>query len=123
MGYSKEELENLLKVSEDAADVAVELKDHEGISKLYHEDAVLIHSGSNATYGRKAIADNFVQLMKLFDKFVLKKGDIWEVNDAEYIVRKGEFRFDDNPKWMTYIQFYKRSEDGNYLIVYDKFDL
>ncbi|CAD5220429.1 unnamed protein product [Bursaphelenchus xylophilus] len=123
MVLSREEVEKLLAPLESMLDKAFDDGDYEKVSTGYSEDAAFVHLGNSVVRGRKAIAQAFSKFNGLdATTMTNEKTHAFDINDGEYLMRKGRYRFADGP-WMRYMQLFHRQADGSYLIVHDEFEL
>jgi ketosteroid isomerase-like protein len=133
MGLSKEEVERLLKTVEEELESQLKAKDATRVAALYHEDAVLIHKGGKASYGREGDFSQlsnlvFAEIAKAYEPFFQGNSEFdgqktyaSASDDGEYLVRRGTFNVVGSDKKFPYEQIFKKAGD-KYLILYDIFE-
>uniref|UniRef100_A0A914YST7 SnoaL-like domain-containing protein n=1 Tax=Panagrolaimus superbus TaxID=310955 RepID=A0A914YST7_9BILA len=123
MAISKKDAENLITKIQDDFYKKWSAGDAKGLAAFYHPDAVLIERGKSVAYGLEEIEKKYVEALKTPMGFKLNFELTTPAADGEYIIHRGTFVFDAQPdKPALYAQIYKRSKDGQYLIIHDIFE-
>jgi ketosteroid isomerase-like protein len=127
------EIENLFKPLEEQFFKHLKAGDTAAIANMYHPNAVLVHRGVRAYFGREGLLnlellkDVFIEIQKsceqfcqMSDSFVMKPNYVAEAGNGEYLIFRGTYTMGDHSKTFEYEQIYKKV-DGNYLLYHDEF--
>uniref|UniRef100_A0AC35FBI6 DUF4440 domain-containing protein n=1 Tax=Panagrolaimus sp. PS1159 TaxID=55785 RepID=A0AC35FBI6_9BILA len=90
MTFSKEEAEKVKKHIHDKTMKYFMAKDAEGLTSLYHPDAVLIHQGKWCVYGKDEILKKNEEVIKMGWDFDMKDVSTEATGDRKIIVHKSE---------------------------------
>ncbi|KAI6174609.1 hypothetical protein M3Y97_01009800 [Aphelenchoides bicaudatus] len=125
MALSKQQVEELLKGLEKKQADDLKAKNLDGIASHYHPDATLIHKGVKAYYGREEIKEAFKPFLAASnnDSDEIPTTPLYAESsaDGQYLIRRGTYKFGQNPKDFPFEQIYKKV-DGHYLIYHDEFE-
>uniref|UniRef100_A0A1I7RZD1 DUF4440 domain-containing protein n=1 Tax=Bursaphelenchus xylophilus TaxID=6326 RepID=A0A1I7RZD1_BURXY len=122
MVLSREEIEKRVAPVEKLMEDATEKREYDRIATAYSENAVLIHLGVSVAKGRKEIAKAFEAFGGLdLTQVKTDKEFAFDVNDGEYLMRKGKFSIAGGP-WFKFMQLFERQPDGSYLVIHDEFE-
>ncbi|CAD5220423.1 unnamed protein product [Bursaphelenchus xylophilus] len=123
MGLSREEVEKLLEPIESRLDEGLEKQDAAQAASCYTDNAVLVHLGKNAVTTRAAIEARYKEFLTPdFGKIITEKTAAYDVNDGEFLLRKGRYQMGKDQPWFKYMQLFERQPDGKYLVLHDEFE-
>ncbi|CAD5214370.1 unnamed protein product [Bursaphelenchus okinawaensis] len=120
MGLTTAEIDKLIEEIEKRQEEALKNKNPEEFAKTYSENAVLIILDTRVYKGREEIAKASEPFLDY--EFTFEKQPAYDVNNGEYIMRKGRYQLAGNPNWFRYMQLHERQPDGSYLTIHDEFE-
>uniref|UniRef100_A0A914Q177 SnoaL-like domain-containing protein n=1 Tax=Panagrolaimus davidi TaxID=227884 RepID=A0A914Q177_9BILA len=124
MPLSQQEAEKIITKIQDNFHEKWTAADAKSLAAFYHPDAVLIEKGKSAAYGLEGIEKKYAEALKAPMDFKLNFELTTPAADGEYIIHRGNFVFAALPdKPAPYAQIYKRTNDGQYLIIHDIYEL
>uniref|UniRef100_A0AC34G8T5 DUF4440 domain-containing protein n=1 Tax=Panagrolaimus sp. ES5 TaxID=591445 RepID=A0AC34G8T5_9BILA len=123
MSLSQKDAESLITKIQDDFHKKWTDGDAKGLAAFYHQDAVLIERGKSVAYGLEEIEKKYMEALQTPVGFKLNFEITTPAAEGEYIIHRGTFVFDVQPdKPAPYAQIYKRSQNGQYLIIHDIFE-
>uniref|UniRef100_A0AC35FW17 SnoaL-like domain-containing protein n=1 Tax=Panagrolaimus sp. PS1159 TaxID=55785 RepID=A0AC35FW17_9BILA len=126
MGLSQEEIDARLKKVKEDFEAAIATGDPQNVADLYHPNAVMVHVGKDAIYGREEIIKVFEEMFKDPCDFTTLVDANFEAGNGEYLIQRGRVAIklpDETMKEFPFEQICKRVSDEKYLIYHDEVEM